>query len=295
MEDAAGVVVVGTSLTAASDAVVRAAAEIAAARGGRLHPAHFLDAEPWPGTGAAAGATPAGEAARAELGAQLRRVGVPPPELDGVTVEVGAAHRGLGELAERRGAELVVVGAAEASLALARLLGATAERVARRAVSPVLVVRGGLSVPPRSVLVTVDLSKPSVAALAAALAWLSGLADGERPRVTLFFAVSPFQGAVGEEEVEVDYTTALEVAGAELARLAQRHGAGLGRRLDTRVRRGFPRQRILDEVARLGADLVVVGSHGRGGYERFLLGSVTASVLRDAPVSVLIFPAREGG
>jgi len=52
---------------------------------------------------------------------------------------------------------------------------------------------------------------------------------------------------------------------------------------------------ILDLAGRLPADLLVLGTHGRGGFERFVLGSVTEKVLRKAPCPVLTLPrAAEG-
>jgi nucleotide-binding universal stress UspA family protein len=47
---------------------------------------------------------------------------------------------------------------------------------------------------------------------------------------------------------------------------------------------------IAEQAEDLAADLVVMGTHGRGGFERFLLGSVTEKVLRIAPCPVLAVP-----
>lgn len=49
---------------------------------------------------------------------------------------------------------------------------------------------------------------------------------------------------------------------------------------------GPPRAAILDEADSWGADLIVVGSHGYGRWERFLLGSVSQSVVSHAKCSV---------
>lgn len=49
-----------------------------------------------------------------------------------------------------------------------------------------------------------------------------------------------------------------------------------------------PADQILQAVADTGADLLVLGSHGRRGVERLLLGSVAERVARKATVSVLI-------
>ncbi|MBI1764988.1 MAG: universal stress protein [Acidobacteria bacterium] len=51
---------------------------------------------------------------------------------------------------------------------------------------------------------------------------------------------------------------------------------------------GAPKQVLLDEAEAWGADLLVVGSHGRRGLDRFLLGSVSQAVALHAPCSVEI-------
>jgi nucleotide-binding universal stress UspA family protein len=58
--------------------------------------------------------------------------------------------------------------------------------------------------------------------------------------------------------------------------------------VDTAVEVGDIRERIIDSAAEWGADLIVVGSHGRRGVQRFLLGSVAEFVARHAKCSVEI-------
>ena len=56
------------------------------------------------------------------------------------------------------------------------------------------------------------------------------------------------------------------------------------------VARGDPHQAILDYVDDAGIDLIVMGTHGRSGLDRYLLGSVTEKVLRLTEVPVLAVP-----
>jgi nucleotide-binding universal stress UspA family protein len=59
-----------------------------------------------------------------------------------------------------------------------------------------------------------------------------------------------------------------------------------GLKVETAIRDGHPRTGIVDEARKWRADLIVLGSHGRTGLKRLLLGSVAASVVGHAPCSV---------
>ena len=52
---------------------------------------------------------------------------------------------------------------------------------------------------------------------------------------------------------------------------------------------------IIDEAARWGADLIVIGTHGRRGVGRLVLGSDAEQVVRLSPVPVLLVRAKERG
>lgn len=59
-------------------------------------------------------------------------------------------------------------------------------------------------------------------------------------------------------------------------------------KVSTKVAGGSPKQAILDEADAFKADLIVLGSHGGGRIERFLLGSVSLAVVTHAKCSVEI-------
>lgn len=59
-------------------------------------------------------------------------------------------------------------------------------------------------------------------------------------------------------------------------------------RVNSSIEEGEPRTTIIDCAARVGADLIVLGSHGRRGLPRLLLGSVSEYVARHAHCSVEI-------
>ena len=56
---------------------------------------------------------------------------------------------------------------------------------------------------------------------------------------------------------------------------------------------GSPRTVILDEAEAWGADLIVVGTEGHGAIVRFVLGSVTEEMVRNAPCPVLVVKASD--
>lgn len=82
----------------------------------------------------------------------------------------------------------------------------------------------------------------------------------------------------------------------EAEALVQRTAAQLRQRgfsVSTAVELGDPRAQIVDVARRWGADMILLGCHGRKGLERFLLGSVSQGVARHAPCTVEIVRQRQ--
>ena len=80
---------------------------------------------------------------------------------------------------------------------------------------------------------------------------------------------------------------------APLSELAQDLGSNLSVR--TAVESGSPASEIVRYAERHGVDLIVVGTHGRTGVTRALLGSVAERVVRTAPCPVLAVPREPRG
>ena len=74
----------------------------------------------------------------------------------------------------------------------------------------------------------------------------------------------------------------------ERAVAALESGPDKSLRITSEIIEGSPKHVILEESERWNADLIVVGSHGRKGLERFLLGSVSQAVAAHAKCSVEI-------
>lgn len=99
--------------------------------------------------------------------------------------------------------------------------------------------------------------------------------------------------AVDTASLSVEVNTAtvienLEAEGAEITgEVAERAEAAGVERVQTEVIHGIPHETILDYAEDSAADLVVMGTHGRTGLDRYLLGSVTEKVVRKSDVPVL--------
>lgn len=61
----------------------------------------------------------------------------------------------------------------------------------------------------------------------------------------------------------------------------------------THLIEGSPSREVVDFATEEGCDLIVMGTHGRGGIDRLLLGSVAERVVRGSPVPVLTVRVRE--
>jgi nucleotide-binding universal stress UspA family protein len=143
----------------------------------------------------------------------------------------------------------------------------------------------------KHVLVATDLSALADVALDRAIAFAAR--DGAR--LTICYAESDLALTPGLSEVEasaiVEWTTSMkEIRAAEEQELDERsaRARAAGVPVTQILRRGRPDDVVPEVAAEVGADLVVIATHGRTGIRRFLLGSVAEHVVRRSPVSVLV-------
>eukprot|EP01036_Dinobryon_divergens_P047250 gene47249-biopygen38281 len=134
--------------------------------------------------------------------------------------------------------------------------------------------------------------KPQLTSMLSITHRLTGLALAFGSRITLIHVIDnyPFIGvgadyALGQNEYLAAATAS---ANAALARgVAALAAEGL--HSDQRVIDGHVvHEGIVDTAIAIAADLIVMGSHGRSGIEKLLLGSVTQRVLQDANMPVLV-------
>ena len=82
--------------------------------------------------------------------------------------------------------------------------------------------------------------------------------------------------------------------GQEIVQRAERLLSKAGYKTQIAVEEGDPRSKIIDQAAEWKAELIVMGSHGRKGVDRFFMGSVAEGVSRHAPCSVEIVRIPKG-
>ena len=139
------------------------------------------------------------------------------------------------------------------------------------------------------VLIGVDDSEHSRAALefVKSLKWESGtrfvvLAAANMQVVTHSLVdAGGFTWIKAEEE-------ALNRHAEELTSSAERELERAGLDAETQVVHGDARQALVDAARALSADMIVVGSHGRTGLDKLMMGSVASHVVTHAPCTVLV-------
>lgn len=289
-------ILVGTTLEPASDPVIQAAADLARRAGSELHlfHAHALPMAFFAGPSGMTTISPdileTEQAVRRQMAdKQLERAGLTADQVTKITIRAGAPHRMLLETSSRIGADLIVLGTSEHPDR--PLHGSTTDRVLRKATCPVWVVGGDHQRPPRRVVAPVDLSSLSEESLQRGLDLLVSISNGAGPESTEALFV-----LTREERDSSTQFTAEQIermANEELERFVERVRHAKMGKIERKVRIGEIRHEILSELSDSEADLLILGTHGRSGFERFLLGSVASDMASRAPCDVLIVPPRE--
>ena len=138
-----------------------------------------------------------------------------------------------------------------------------------------------------NILCPVDLSEISHHALDHAMA----IANWYEARVTIFHVVGVRQPLLPPPSIAEDLPELRPPDVNQVAEDVRRFsGVTADSRANVVVVEGSPVRAILDRAQQLPADLLVMGTHGRGGFEALFLGSVTEKVLRSTHVPVLTVP-----
>jgi nucleotide-binding universal stress UspA family protein len=189
------------------------------------------------------------------------------------------------------GADLIVMGTHGRSGLRRLLAGSVASSVLAGAQCSVLALRAGQSElkagAMRVIVHPTDFSRASEAALEVARALARD--HGARLIVIHVVPLDPYLDGKLAAEIDIrDYQRSLDLMRKRL------DGPDLKHRVETRLVRGFEAEEILREAQDFAADLIVMGTHGRSGLRRLLMGNTAQSVLPKAACPVLVVKAPPG-
>lgn len=286
-------IVAATDLSAPSRHAADRAMQLAQGSDAAVHLVHVLgssaldDLKRW--LGAAADALPApDDEARQRLHEQASELALRHGSAVNEHLVAGHPVDALTRQAEQLQADLLVTGTRGAGFLRGFVIGSTAERLARRSQRPVLMVRQVAHEPYRHVLVPVDFSPWSAAALDTAARVL--------PHATLLLmhAVElPYEGKLRLAGVDGSVVAryraqARREAQQRLQQMAERSGVPSQRLRTIVVEGGDPWMLIAQQEQEHDCDLIAIGKHGRHALEDLLLGSTTRMVLSECSADVLV-------
>ncbi|WP_049987960.1 universal stress protein [Halobellus rufus] len=199
-------------------------------------------------------------------------------------IEAGFPHEEILNAVEDHSIDLIAMGTHGRSGFERFVIGSVAEKIVRLSPVPVLTVRTKArgERPYRDIVVPTDGSDAAVPAER----WGVDL-GAEFGAAVHALSVVP-EGPVRSSETRAAYE---EIAQSAVDRVAAR-GSEFGVDVEETIEHGVPHREIIDHCTGIAADLVVLGTHGRTGVERFILGSVAEKVVRLSETPVLVVPSK---
>ncbi len=208
---------------------------------------------------------------------------------DGITVSdtilvTGTPFTMIIDCAEQHDVNAIIIGSGEKTQNDQYRMGITAERLERRAQRPVLVVKRGTSPPVTRILCPVDFSDTSCRALKEAI----HLAGNCQAQLTVLTVIEPLKSFLPQvvpvaEKAQQQYLTEQKALFHEFLSQFDLHDVSYNKL----ICEGQPHEEILKSVNEHEIDLLVMGSVGRTGVARILLGSVAEKVTRELPCSIM--------
>jgi nucleotide-binding universal stress UspA family protein len=193
--------------------------------------------------------------------------------------------------ATKRGADAIVMGTHGRSGLKRLLLGSVAEGVLRASSLPIVTVREEARVASDggAVLVPVDGSECATHALDVATAFAASLDEALVVAAVVDLAqagvISGGQPQLVASSLEALQAEARDVVDDAVARAGERVA------ISSQTAQGAPAEEIEKIATRLRTSFIVIGTHGRSGLSRLLLGSVAEGVVRAGPVPVMVVPS----
>lgn len=204
----------------------------------------------------------------------------------GYQVILGKPHQALAKHISQCQADLLIVGRHHLEPLRDLFVGTTAERLLRHCDIPLLMVSTDSVEPYTQVMAATDFSRSSHHALQAGL-WLAPDAAVQLVHV----CDPPFMGFVRYDQDDLDNLLTEKKARLEqevAIEMAHFLAADDQERIQSQVLTGNAQQCLTDAVELHRPQLLVLGTHGRQGISRLLIGSVATNFLSTLPCDVLV-------
>ncbi len=185
--------------------------------------------------------------------------------------------------ATQRDVNVIIMGAGKSANGGPFCLGTTTARIRRKATKPVWIVKPGASPRVSKILCPVDCSKSSGRALKNAI-HLSRVLPAELTVLTVVQGLPDYYERFGEVAAEAEEASAQE----QLPQFERFLGDFDFHKVNWNkvIRYGKPYREILAVARETKSDLLVMGSVGRTGLSRILMGGVARRVAREMPCSI---------
>ena len=138
----------------------------------------------------------------------------------------------------------------------------------------------------RKILIATDGSKAAEKAVDFGVQ-IAGL-SGAKVYAVYVIDTTPYYSIPLDEVWSKEVYEQLETMGNEITSDVEKAAKAAGLEAESLVLKGDPAERIIKFAEEQSVDMIVVGSHGIGGFERLVIGSVSEKVVRHAKVPVLV-------
>lgn len=200
-------------------------------------------------------------------------------------LEEGVIHEAIIDVADKRNCDLIVMGRRGLSRIERAFVGSFSARVIRYSPIDVLVMPGKSVIGWDTILLATDGSEYSDVATEQVLK--VALAHNSELKIVSVFDTSDnfYNELPGAVERMMEHAQ-------ENVEVVRKRAEQMGLKTEAFISEGEPHEQIVELAEELKADVICMGSHGRTGLERILMGSVTEKVIEKAKCPVLVVKSK---
>ncbi len=205
-------------------------------------------------------------------------------------LQFGSFYNKITETADKINANMIVIGSAEKGKEAAFKLGVTAEKIIRKSDKPVWVIKKDKPLSVKSILCPVDFSRHSKRALKNAIT----IARRFNAELVIFNVCKEISS--GPLNLNLNWDKENDRVHSEHV---EKLDAFLGKFTltdldwDKEIQKGEPAKKILEAIEKHESDLLIMGTAGKSGLSKMIMGSVTEKVIREVPCSFITLKSED--